>query len=97
MTVKDELKKFQENIVDMVQLGSKEVARGVVQAKKQVVRYQFVQRRKELLAELGRYLYDAHRDGLPDAVAKFFEETEFKEIFSEIENLDKELENALDK
>ena len=97
MAVKDDLKKFQNTLADFAQLGTQEVLRGVSNAKKQVARYQFVQRRKELLAELGRTLFDAHRDGLPDSVAKYFEETEFKEIFSEIENLDNELEQALEK
>lgn len=95
MSVKDEFKRFQETLTDVASIGRQELLRGVDNAKKQVVRYQFVQRRKELLAELGRTLYDGYRDGFPDSVAKYFNETEFKEIFSELEQLDADLEKRL--
>jgi hypothetical protein len=87
-----ELKKFQETLTDVAKMSSREFSRGVDLAKKQLERVQLVQRRKELFAELGRELYDAHRSGLPDHVVSYFKETEFQEIISEIENLDLELQ-----
>ncbi|APJ04422.1 hypothetical protein [Silvanigrella aquatica] len=84
-------KKIQETISDATKIGSREIKRGVDEAKKQIGKMQLLQKRKELFAELGRNLYDAYQDGLPEEIEKFLKETELQEIIQDIENTDKEL------
>lgn len=92
----DEFKRLQDSLTDAARIGKQELYRGVTGAKKQLTRLHFVQRRKELLAELGRNFYEAYQDGLPEDVKKFVEETEFKEIIEEITQLDAELKRRLE-
>ena len=52
---------------------------------------QLLQKRKELFAELGRNLYDAYEDGLPEEIERFLKETELYEIIQDIQETDKDL------
>jgi len=84
-------RKVQETFSDAAKIGSREIKRGVDEAKRQIGKMQSLQKRKELFAELGRNLYEAYEDGLPEEIEKFLKETELFEIIQEIEETDKEL------
>jgi hypothetical protein len=86
-------KKVQETLSDAAKIGSREIKRGMNEAKRQIDKMQLIQKRKELFAELGRNLYDAFEDGLPEAAEKFLKETELYEIIQDIHETDKELVN----
>lgn len=86
-----ELQKIKDSVSDAARIGSREVLRSVSLAKQQLEKIHLLQRRKELCAELGRSLYDAYKDGLPEHIAAFIKETEFVEIIQDIETLDNEL------
>lgn len=88
----EEFKRVQETLADAAKIGSKEVVRKFGQAKKQMERVHLVYRRKELMAELGRALYEAHKDGVSKELGDFIKNTEFQEIFEEVAALDAELE-----
>lgn len=90
-------KRIQETLADAARLSSREIQRGVDYAKKNLERVHLVQRRKDLFAELGRNLYEAHLDGLPSDVARFLAETEFSEIIAELEDVDAEIASRTDK
>lgn len=81
--------KVKETLSDAVQIGSREVQRTVKEAKKQIDKFQLVQRRKELFAELGRSLYEMKGDGLPADVEAFLRSTELDEIISDLEKIDR--------
>lgn len=92
----EELKRLQDTLSDAARIGKQEIVRGYGGAKKQLTRFQYIQKRKELFAELGRTLFEAYKDGLPETSVKtFISETEFKEIIGEIESLDAEIEQKL--
>lgn len=84
-------KKIQDAIQDAAKFSSREISRGVEEAKKQFGKVQLIQKRKELFAELGRNLYEAHQDGLSEEVTKFLKETELQEIIQEIKETDNEI------
>lgn len=90
-------KRIQETLADAARLSSREIQRGVDYAKKNLERVHLVQRRKDLFSELGRNLYEAHLDGLPPEVARFLAETEFAEIFAELEDVDAEIARRTEK
>lgn len=81
-------KKIQDALVDSAKMGSHEIKRGIHEAKNQLSKYQLIQKRKELFAELGRSLYEAEADGLPEEIAKFIKVTELHEIIDEIKQVD---------
>lgn len=91
----NELKKIQDSLADAAKIGGQEIKRGVGEAKKQLTRMQFIQKRKDLYQELGRTLFEAYKDGLPEELQTYFSQTDFKEIFDEIDGLDAELERRL--
>ncbi len=84
-------KKIQETLSDAAKISSREIKRGVDEAKRQIGKVQIVQKRKELFAELGRNLYEAYADGLPEEIEKFLKQTELYEIIQDLEETDKEL------
>ncbi|KAB8037712.1 hypothetical protein GCL60_11100 [Silvanigrella paludirubra] len=84
-------KKIQETLSDAAKISTREIKRGVDEAKKQIGKVQLVQKRKELFAELGRNLYEAYEDGLPEELEKLLKDTELYEIIQDIQNTDKEL------
>lgn len=84
-------KKIQETLSDAAKISSREIKRGVVDAKRKIVTIQLLQKRKELFAELGRNLYDAYEDGLPENLNTLLKETELFEIIQDIQNIDKEV------
>ncbi len=84
-------KKIQETLSDAAKISSREIKRGVDEAKRQIGKVQIVQKRKELFAELGRNLYEAYMDGLPEEIEKFLKQTELYEIIQDLEETDKEL------
>ncbi|WP_186647295.1 hypothetical protein [Fluviispira vulneris] len=84
-------KKVQESISDAATISSREIKRGMDEAKKQFGKVKLIQRRKELFAELGRNLYEAQQDGLPKEIDNFLKETELYEIILEIKETDEEL------
>ncbi|MBX9839600.1 hypothetical protein [Silvanigrella sp.] len=84
-------KKIQETLSDAAKISTRELKRGVDEAKKQIGKVQLVQKRKELFAELGRNLYEAYEDGLPEELEKLLKDTELYEIIQDIQNTDKEL------
>lgn len=86
-------KKTVNAVSDAAKIGSKEIKRGVKEAKNQLNKLQLLQRRKELFAELGRGLYEASEDGLPKAVAHFLQTTELHEIVSDIKKVDDRIAN----
>ncbi len=81
-------KKIQEALVDSAKMGSHELKRGLIEAKYQLSKYQLIQKRKDLFAELGRSLYESYEDGLPAEVSKFVRSTELFEIINELRELD---------
>ena len=84
-------KKIQETLSDAAKISSREIKRGVDEAKRKIGKMQLLQKRKELFAELGRNLYDAYDDGLPEEIERFLKETELYEIIQDIQETDKEL------
>ncbi|WGL60647.1 hypothetical protein QEJ31_03395 [Pigmentibacter sp. JX0631] len=84
-------KKIQETLSDAAKISSRELKRGVDEAKHQIRKVQIVQKRKELFAELGRNLYEAYVDGLPEEVENFLKQTELYEIIEDLKETDKEL------
>ncbi|KAB8029793.1 hypothetical protein [Fluviispira multicolorata] len=84
-------KKVQESIADAATISTREIKRGVEEAKKQYGKVKLIQKRKELFAELGRNLYEAQQDGLPKEINSFLKETELYEIIQEIKETDEEL------
>lgn len=86
-----DLKRLQESLTDAARISSREIKRSVDLAKRQLERVQLVNQRKDLLAELGRTLYEAHGDGLPPLVADYVNETELAEIIGEIKAIDGKL------
>ena len=84
-------KKIQETLSDAAKISSRELKRGVDEAKRQIGKVQIVQKRKELFAELGRNLYEAYIDGLPEEVENFLKQTELYEIIEDLKETDKEL------
>ena len=82
-------KKIQETLYEAAKISSLEIKRGIGEAKRQIGKMQHLQKRKELCAELGRNLYDAYNDGLPEEVERFLKETELHEIIQDIQNTDK--------
>ncbi|MGY3805351.1 hypothetical protein ACWNT8_14900 [Pigmentibacter ruber] len=84
-------KKIQETLSDAAKISSRELKRGVDEAKRQIGKVQIVQKRKELFAELGRNLYEAYVDGLPEEVENFLKQTELYEIIEDLKETDKEL------
>lgn len=84
-------KKIQETLSDAAKISSREIKRGVDEAKRQIGKVQIVQKRKELFAELGRNLYEAYADGLPEEIEKFLKQTELYEIIQDLEETDKDL------
>ena len=80
--------KLKDALVDSAKMSSHEVKRGLYEAKNQISKYQLIQKRKDLFAELGRSLYEAEEDGLPEDIVKFIKATELHEIISEIKKLD---------
>ena len=90
--MKAEWKRLQETFLDATKIGSREMARSVDFAKRQLERLQLVQRRKELFAELGRTLYEATQDGsLPAEVTRYIRSTEANEVVEELSGIDAEL------
>jgi hypothetical protein len=84
-------KKIQETLSDAAKMSSREIKRGVDEAKRQIGKMQLLQKRKELFAELGRNLYDAYEDGLPEEIERLLKETELHEIIQDIQETDKDL------
>ncbi len=84
-------KKIQETLSDAAKISSREIKRGVDEAKRQIGKMQILQKRKELFAELGRNLFDAYEDGLPIEIERFLKETELYEIIQDIQETDKDL------
>jgi hypothetical protein len=80
--------KIRDTIVDSAKMGSNELKRAINETKAKVNKYQLIQKRKELFAELGRFLYEADEDGLPEEIVKFIKSTELHEIIDEIKQLD---------
>lgn len=85
-------KKAVDVVSDAAKISSKEIKRGVKEAKKQLDKIQLIQRRKELFAELGRTLYEASEDGLPKPVERFLQSTELHEIVNDIKIIDERIE-----
>ena len=81
-------KKIQDAFVDSAKMSSHELKRGLVEAKSQLSKIQLIQKRKDLFAELGRSLYEASEDGLPEEISKFVKSTELFEIINEIKEVD---------
>jgi hypothetical protein len=90
----EEWKKVQLALKDAAKLSGREIQRGVMFAKSNIERVSLVHKRKELFAELGRGLYEAHVDGLPPEVEVYFRGTEFSEIMGEIAEIDSYLEKT---
>ena len=88
-----DLRRIQESLTDAARIGSQEIKRGVGLAKRQLERVQQIQRRKDLFAQLGRALYEAHLDGLPPEIDTFVRNTEFIEMISEIQELEAQLDS----
>jgi hypothetical protein len=84
-------KKIQETLTDAAKISSRELIRGLDEAKRQISKMQLLQKRKELFAELGRSFYDAYQDGLPEDIDRFLKETELYEIIQDIQDTDKDL------
>lgn len=80
--------KVKDTFSDALQIGSREVQRSVKEAKKQISKFQLIQRRKELFAELGRCLYEMKEDGLPADVQLFLRSTELGDIMADLEKVD---------
>lgn len=85
-------KKIQDAVVDSAKVSTQEIKRGLHEAKKQLSKFQLIQKRKDLFAELGRSLYEANEDGLPKEIIAFIQSTELHEIISEIKEVDQSLE-----
>ena len=81
-------KKIQDAVVESAIMGSHEIKRGIHEAKKQLSKFQLIQKRKELFSELGRSLYEASEDGLPEEIKQFVKTTELNEIINEIKEVD---------
>ena len=84
-------KKIQETLSDAAKISTREIKRGVEQAKRQIGKVQLLQKRNELFAELGRNLYEGYQDGLPEEIERFLKETELYEIICDLQDTDKEL------
>ena len=80
--------KLKDALVDSAKISTKEIKRGILEAKSKFSKYQLIQSRKELFAELGRSLYEAEQDGLPEEISKFVQSTELHEIIEEIKQVD---------
>ena len=93
-SISHDLKRMQESLRDAARVGLHEMTLGVLRAKKHFEKMHVLSRRKDLCAELGRTIYEAHLDGLPEAVNTFFSQTEIGTIIGEIEDLDEELKNS---
>ncbi len=81
-------KKIQNALIDSAKMSSHEIKRGLNEAKNQLSKFQLIQKRKDLFAELGRSFYEADEDGLPDEIVKFVKSTELHEIINEIKKVD---------
>ena len=86
------LRKVGDVIMDAAKMGSQEISRGVDEIRYRMKKAKLIQRRKELFAELGRTLYEAHEDGLPKTVKNYVENTELIEIMGDIKQLDLEMQ-----
>lgn len=86
--------KLQSTVSDCAKVGSREIKRGLEEVKEKLSKYQLIQKRKDLFAELGRALYEAHVDGLPKEVTKFLKPTELQEIIDEIKKVDESILEA---
>ncbi|MES2615103.1 MAG: hypothetical protein V4591_06795 [Bdellovibrionota bacterium] len=81
-------KKIQAALIDSAKMSSHEIKRGIYEAKNQLSKFQLIQKRKDLFAELGRSLYEANHDGLPPEILNFVKSTELHEIINEIKEVD---------
>lgn len=84
----NKLAKMQEIVSDAARISGKELKISLDQAKNKVKKYSLLQKRKELFAELGRYIYESFQEELPEAVSKFLKESEMIEILEEIKEVD---------
>ena len=92
-----DLKKIQEALSDAAKLGSQELLRGFDLAKQNVKRFHLIQRRKDLLADLGRTAFEAYKSGasqwpLGEQSLEALRQSDFSEILKEIDALDELLE-----
>jgi hypothetical protein len=89
--------KISQSVSDVVRLGTQEVLRGVAFTKESWKKYHLLQKRKDLLAELGRTTYDAVKPTggteLTLEVCEVLKQGDFADLVKELEVLDTELLN----
>jgi ABC-type enterochelin transport system ATPase subunit len=86
-------KKVQSSLADAAKISGQELKRNLSQAKVKINGMMLIQKRKERLAELGRFFYEAaHSEkDQSEEIKKLFEETECQDILKEIKELDHKL------
>ncbi len=82
------LKKVQEALSDIAKISRIEIQRGVKEAKKQVNKYQILQRRKELFTELGQTFYELTQENNGIEMIALLQNSEISDIISDIHHLD---------
>ena len=86
-------KKIQDSLIGMAKIGSRELKRGVSQARTKVNSIMLVQRKKDLFSELGQICYETYHlpTGSAEDLTKALSEAECVDIFKEISDIDEKL------